>query len=165
MKNFCIVGPNNKEFWISRSIAVIVALFAKDKNSNKYVLAVQRGKGTPDPEFVGKYCLPGGYLDYDETVEQAAVRELCEETGLKASEFQLKLVSVNSDPTKDKRQNVTFRYLIKAVNDIYTLQKKLTPVLSEKDEVMNIKFIKVKDIDKYEWAFNHNELIKEFDRL
>ena len=32
---------------------------------------------------------------------------------------------------------------------------------SEKDEVSGIRFIKLSNIELYEWAFNHETLIKE----
>jgi 8-oxo-dGTP diphosphatase len=42
------------------------------------VIVVRRGIA---PE-IGKLCLPGGYVDYGETWEQAAARELREEAGV-----------------------------------------------------------------------------------
>ena len=56
MKNYCIIDNEGREYWISRSIAVVVFVFAKDIYGDTYILAEQRGKGTPDPEYVGKYC-------------------------------------------------------------------------------------------------------------
>ncbi|MBN1641535.1 MAG: NUDIX domain-containing protein [Anaerolineae bacterium] len=44
----------------------------------------------------GAWCLPGGHLDYGETVEQCAVREVREETGLQVSVERL--VGVYSTP-------------------------------------------------------------------
>ena len=162
MKNFPVIDKNTeREYWISRSIAVVVFVFAKDVFGETYILAEQRGKGTPDPEYVGKYCVPCGYLDFDETCAQAAQRELIEETGLNFPVKDFKLVSINDIPESDKRQNVTFRYVINSNVPIEDLCKLFTTKNSEKDEVESIKFIKLSNIDNYEWAFNHQKLIKE----
>ena len=162
MKNFPVIDKaTGREHWISRSIAAVVCIIAKDKSGNEYVLAVQRGKGTPDPEYVGKYCMPCGYLDYDETVAQAAQREVKEETGLTFPVTDFKLVTINDNPFDDKRQNVTFRYLVKSDILVNELELMFTTKNSEKDEVSEIRFIKVSNIELYEWAFNHETLIKE----
>lgn len=162
MKNFPVIDKaTGREYWISRSIAAVVCIIAKDKYGDKYILVVQRGEGTPDPEYVGKYCMPCGYLDFDETVAQAAQREVQEETGLTFPVSDFKLVSINDNPLSDKRQNVTFRYLVTTdvlVNDLELL---LTSKNSEKDEVSGIRFIKLSNLELYEWAFNHETLIKE----
>lgn len=162
MKNFPVIDKNTeREYWISRSIAVVVFVFAKDVLGETYILAEQRGKGTPDPEYVGKYCVPCGYLDFDETCAQAAQRELIEETGLNFPIKDFKLVSINDIPESDKKQNVTFRYIINSNVPVEDLCKLFTTKNSEKDEVESIKFIKLSNINNYEWAFNHQELIKE----
>ena len=162
MKNFPVIDKaTGREHWISRSIAAVVCIIAKDKSGDEYVLAVQRGKGTPDPEYVGKYCMPCGYLDYDETVAQAAQREVKEETGLTFPVTDFKLVTINDNPFDDKRQNVTFRYLVKSDVLVNELELMFTTKNSEKDEVSGIRFIKLSNIELYEWAFNHETLIKE----
>ena len=162
MKNFPVIDKNTeREYWISRSIAVVVFVFARDVFGETYVLAEQRGKGTPDPEYVGKYCVPCGYLDFDETCAQAAQRELIEETGLNFPVKDFKLVSINDIPESDKRQNVTFRYVVNSNILVEGLCKLFTTKNSERDEVESIKFIKLSNIDNYEWAFNHQELIKK----
>ena len=54
--------------------------------------------------FKGKWALPGGFVEYGERVEDAAVREAAEETGL---EVKLKrLVGVYSEPGRDPRGHV-----------------------------------------------------------
>ena len=161
MNNFS-VEFNGRTFWISRSIAVVGFIYGYDKDNNRYILAVKRGTGTPDPEFVGCWCLPCGYLDYDETIEEALKREVFEETGLNIENpYFMNLLDVNSDPKSDKRQNVTFRYGYIVQEPI--TEVKLTAKNSEKNEVADIKWIPTNEIDNYKWAFNHNELIKYYN--
>lgn len=49
------------------------------------------------------WALPGGFVEYGETVEQAVTRELREETGLDIRD--MRLFSVYSDPNRDPRQH------------------------------------------------------------
>jgi 8-oxo-dGTP diphosphatase len=53
------------------------------------------------PPFQGCYALPGGFVEIGETVEDAARRELAEETGVKVGRLQL--LGVYSDPGRDPR--------------------------------------------------------------
>jgi 8-oxo-dGTP diphosphatase len=68
-----------------------------------------------NPPFQGQYALPGGFVEYGETTEQAAARELAEETGLTA--VALSLVGVYSDPGRDPRQHiVSIAYLVRVAD-------------------------------------------------
>jgi 8-oxo-dGTP diphosphatase len=49
------------------------------------------------------WALPGGFVDYGETVETAAVREAREETGLAVD--LVELFQVYSDPNRDPRRH------------------------------------------------------------
>jgi 8-oxo-dGTP diphosphatase len=63
--------------------------------------------------FKDMLALPGGFVERDETVEEAAVREAGEETGLDAD--ILRLVGVYSDPGRDPRGPVvSICFLLKA---------------------------------------------------
>ena len=76
------------------------------------VLLIQRAN---DP-YEGSWALPGGFVDVGETVEDAAVREAKEETGLDVE--LLRLVGVYSDPERDPRgHNVSVAFLARAEGD------------------------------------------------
>ncbi len=48
------------------------------------ILLVERGRNP----FKGRYALPGGFVDYDEDIEDAIHREIEEETGLSGLPFR-----------------------------------------------------------------------------
>lgn len=171
MKNFKIVDKNTgKEFWISRSVAVTVIVYFRDVDNNLYVLTEKRGKGCPD--FVGYYCLPCGYVDWDETLEQAAIREVYEETGLKLDEtHKLNVIGIQSNPKDNKNQNITIRFEVK-VRPEEIIDAMLNNEINlnteerggEKDEVELFKIFKcpndLEDMPAFAW--NHNELLVDW---
>ena len=81
------------------AVTVDVAIFMPESSFIK-ILLIQRGS---EP-FKGTYALPGGFVDIQETLEEAAQRELKEETGLSISE--LTQVHTFSDPKRDPRGRV-----------------------------------------------------------
>ena len=56
-----------------------------DRRSRQGLVLVQRG----EPPFKGRWALPAGYIEADESVEEAAVRECREETGLEVELLEL----------------------------------------------------------------------------
>ena len=158
MKNFP-VNVEGREFWISRSVAVVpVVIINSIKENNTYVIANKRGKGVPNE--AGKWNVPCGYLDWDETVEEAAEREIFEETGYIIPAIKFKVYGLNSNP-KEYHQNVSIRMwaflLVNSLNDL----KKGKPTGGEKNEVEEVKLIPIADIGKYDWAFGHDKRIFE----
>ena len=74
------------------------------------ILLVRRADGLLEG---GKYALPGGYLDRDETTEEGVLREVLEETGYRGKIVELFAISDKPD-RGDDRQNVSFFYIIEA---------------------------------------------------
>ncbi len=64
---------------------------------NNGVVLIKRKR---DP-YRGFWAIPGGFVEYGESVEEAAVREAKEETGLDV--HLIKTVGVYSDPSRDPR--------------------------------------------------------------
>ena len=78
------------------AVTVDAVVFAKEGDTVR-VLLVRRGK----PPFEGKWALPGGFVDMDETLLESANRELAEETGLRGVE--LEQLQAFGDPGRDPR--------------------------------------------------------------
>lgn len=78
----------------------------------KLVAVVRR-----NPPFQGVPALPGGFVELGETTEEAAVREVREETGLETR--IIRLIGVYSDPSRDPRgHTVTVAYSMEAVGGV-----------------------------------------------
>lgn len=130
----------------------VVLLALKKIGNQAYILIEERADNI---SFGGMWCLPCGGLEFDETGEQAAARETFEETGILYDSHDIKLVEVDTSPTIYK-QNVVLRYFTEAKGTI------IQPF--NKDEVKQIKWIKLDEVDNYDWAFNHGEVIKRVFR-
>ena len=70
------------------------------------VLLVQRGV-EPNKGF---WAIPGGYVEWDETTEQAVAREVMEETSLRVG--QCALVGARSSPERHPKQVINLIYRV-----------------------------------------------------
>ena len=108
-----ITLPEGEVLWHSRSVAIVAQIIA-EVGGAAHVLLNQRGPACPD--HVGLWCLPCGYLDWDESAPQAVRREAWEETGLDVLALEPQAGSLTqpwqvfSDPQGDARQNVVLHY-------------------------------------------------------
>jgi 8-oxo-dGTP diphosphatase len=80
--------------------AVTVDMVIVTREKPHRVLLIQRKR---EP-FAGKWALPGGFVDMDETLDHAARRELLEETGVEAT--MLEQLYTFGDPGRDPRGRV-----------------------------------------------------------
>lgn len=130
-----------------RTVGVTLIAFYKEGN-DIYILAEKRADTI---SLGGLWCLPCGHLEYNETGEEAAVRETLEETGILFPRDQIKLFNVDTDPTI-YNQHVILRYIVEATS-------KKNSFSIDKNEVEQVKWINLKDINAYPWAFNHDKLL------
>ena len=82
------------------AVTVDCVIIGIKANYNPHILLIQR----KNPPFQNTWALPGGFLDLGESPEQAAARELKEETGL--SGISLTQFHTFGSPDRDPREHV-----------------------------------------------------------
>ncbi len=86
MRDFC---QDCNLYFYNNPLPVVSSIVAKDRS----ILLVKR-KNEP---YRGEWCLPSGFAEIGESIEEAALRELEEETGLKGKTLGLIDVDSNHD--------------------------------------------------------------------
>ena len=103
----------------------------------------------------GKYALPGGYLDRDETAEEAVIREVKEETGYDSTVLKLFTIIDRPDRPQEDRQNVAFVYVMKP----------LSQTGKPDSEVSGMQWFELDQLPpKNEFAFDHYQTIQGFKK-
>ena len=95
------------------------------------------------------WALPGGFVDYGETVENAAVREAAEETGLNVR--LVRQFHVYSSPERDSR--------LHTITTVFIAEAEGTPLGA--DDAKEAKVFYPPDIPE-DMAFDHADIIKDF---
>lgn len=119
------------------------------QRSNR-ILLVKRKK---DP-FKDKLALPGGFVNENETVEDAALREIKEETSLS---IELKeILGVYSDPKRDPRgQIMSVVFIGEDTNND-------KPQAIAGDDAKEIQWIDINSIDDSNIGFDHSKVLSDY---
>ena len=99
--------------------------------------------------FQGQYALPGGFVEYGETVETAVVREFQEETGLQTRVKHL--LGVYSSPDRDPRGHT-----VSVVFELEVTGGKLTGG-DDASEACQFDLTKLPKL-----AFDHDAMVADF---
>jgi 8-oxo-dGTP diphosphatase len=95
------------------------------------------------------WALPGGFVDYGETVEAAAVREAEEETGLHVK--LLEQFQVYSDPERDPRQHT--------ISIVFLAAARGEP--QARDDAKNLKLFELWQIPT-PLCFDHDRILRDY---
>ncbi len=124
--------------------------FRKSIRNNEFILIKRKNNPYKD-----HWAIPGGFVDYGESVECAALREAKEETGIDIKICEL--FGVYSDPKRDPRgHTITIVYL--AMGNFDNIKAG-----SDASDSFISSFNDIIDIDL---AFDHNKILSDvFNRL
>ena len=96
------------------------------------------------------WALPGGFVDYGESLEEAVTREAKEETGLDLEE--LRQFHTYSTPTRDPRFHT--------IGTVFLAKGKGRPKAG--DDAASLKVVKLEDIQDLDFAFDHKKIIQDY---
>jgi O-acetyl-ADP-ribose deacetylase (regulator of RNase III)/ADP-ribose pyrophosphatase YjhB (NUDIX family) len=96
------------------------------------------------------WALPGGFVDYGESLEEAAVREAKEETSLDL--IDLRQFHAYSDPRRDPRFHT--------ISTVFIAEGQGEPKAG--DDAKGVKVARYADLPELEYAFDHKDIIREY---
>ncbi len=124
--------------------SLTVDIFIFDENQNFILI---KRKNDPYKDY---WALPGGFVDYGECVENAAIREALEETSINIKLDEL--IGVYSDPSRDPRGHT--------VSIAYSAKGNMEEMKAD-DDASDINIFTKKDLEKISLAFDHEQIIND----
>ena len=95
------------------------------------------------------WALPGGFVDYGETLEEAAIREAKEETGLEIA--NLRQFRAYSDPGRDPRQH--------NISMVFTAKGNGNPEAG--DDAKNVQLFPIERLPD-QLCFDHQQILNDY---
>ena len=120
------------------------AIIEVGTGAKKGIVLIERS----NPPF--GWALPGGFVDYGETLETAVTREAREETNLEL--LDVRQFHTYSDPTRDPRFHT--------VGTVFTARGKGTPKAG--DDAKGLKVVGHNDLLKLDYAFDHKKIVEDY---
>ncbi len=156
-----------RDVWISRATSVDGIVFAFTDDGMVVLVVKRSGKMLNEPN---KYCIPCGYLDFNETRWDAMLREVYEETSLYLPDYDNYLIFDNNkqpfktkdNPNDSVNQNISNIYI--NVLDFRGNMRDF-PIEIQNftcKETAQVKWLPLTEFYNVsrEWAFNHNKDIE-----
>ncbi|MEF3306340.1 NUDIX domain-containing protein [Paenibacillus sp. GYB003] len=113
------------------------------------VLLIQRKKWP----FEGRWALPGGFCDENESMYDCARRELMEETGV--ADVHLEYLNVYSEPKRDPRGWIISHAFFALVHERYLADRKA------QDDAADVRLFPVDEALGMELAFDHGLILRD----
>ncbi|EKQ51950.1 MAG: ADP-ribose pyrophosphatase [Methanobacterium sp. Maddingley MBC34] len=103
-----------------------------------------------NPPYKGSWAFPGGFVEYGETVEEAVIREVREETGVKIKIQEL--LGVYSDPGRDPRGHMI---------TVCFLANKTEGELKADTDAVEVSCFTADEALLMNLAFDHHKILKD----
>uniref|UniRef100_UPI0032165917 NUDIX hydrolase n=1 Tax=uncultured Draconibacterium sp. TaxID=1573823 RepID=UPI0032165917 len=127
------------------ALTVDSIVFVKKESSLK-VLLIERGR---EP-FRNKWALPGGFIEMNETLEKACIRELEEETGLvlnKMNQYRT-YDAIDRDPRH------------RTISVVFSAEIEMEAKVTGSDDAARAEWFSIDNLP--ELAFDHAQILEDF---
>ncbi len=116
------------------------------ENKGKILLV----KRSPHMIEGGKWSIPSGYMEMNETAAEGALRELYEETGWEGKIIKLFRIITNPDRPNEDRQNIAFEFIVEPTIQTGSMDNESTDMKWEALDRINFQSL----------AFDHGESLR-----
>lgn len=126
------------------TVDAIIEIPASPAGGDDNIVVIERS----NPPF--GFALPGGFVDYGESLEEAVKREAKEETGLTLTE--IKQFHTYSEPDRDPRFHT--------IGTVFIAKAKGKPQAGS--DARGLRLVKLNELEKLSFAFDHKRIIQDY---